>query len=86
MLCYTTVCLTDKRALNLTLLLQRPPVLVGIQGSSGETEGIPLSAGTKRQVVETGTIVKRIQMTGMFLLWTALPDPVKDRTEKECRF
>lgn len=52
MLCYTVACLRDERALNLNVLLEKPPVLIGIQGSSGETKGTPLSAGSKRQVVE----------------------------------
>lgn len=35
MLCYTVGCLTDKRTLNLALLLKRPPSSLAFRGAQG---------------------------------------------------
>lgn len=51
MLCYTLPCLADKRALNM-LCSSVTPCSLAFSGAQGETEGILLSVGTKRQVVE----------------------------------
>lgn len=36
MLCYTVACLTDKRVLNLAVLLQRPPSSLAFRGAQGK--------------------------------------------------
>lgn len=47
---------TDQRTLNLTVLLGRPSP--AFRKAQGETEGTPLSEGTKRQVVEGGLLCR----------------------------